>query len=81
MGEWVQVITELKAEWSTRQKEHKKAGLTNEEAQKLHIDAQKFDILDALKAEGGPFTSAEEVDAYLSDVTDESKAKQSKIHA
>ena len=40
------------------------------------MDAQKFDILDAHKAEGGPFTSAEEVDAYLSDVTDESKAKQ-----
>ena len=77
MGECVKVITELKAECSTRQKELKKAGVTNKEAQKLHIDARKFDILDALKAEGGPFTSAEEVDAYLSDVnvTDESKAK------
>ena len=76
MGECVKVITELKAECSTRQKELKKAGLTNKEAKKLHIDARKFDILDAHKAEGGPFTSAEEVDAYLSDVTDESKAKQ-----
>lgn len=43
----------------------------------MHVECRKLTILEAKKQEGGPFTSSEEVDAYLSDssVVNEKKAK------
>jgi len=51
--------------------------LTTKQAQRLHVECRKLTILEAKKQEGGPFTSSEEVDAYLSDssVVNEKKAK------
>ena len=78
MGAAVKLIHELKANWSERQMEMKAAGLTNKEAHRLHIECRKLNILDILKVEGGPFTSSEEIDSYLSDTTilNDAKAKR-----
>lgn len=61
-------VKEIKnSTWSNRQNELKSAGLTTKQAQRLHVECRKLTILEAIKQKGGPFTSSEEVDAYLSD--------------
>ena len=77
MGRAVE-IQHLKASWSQRQVELQAAGLNAKEAHKLHTDQRRLTILDSLKQEGGPFTTAEEVDSYLCDdkICRDSKAKR-----
>ena len=60
-------IKTLKTQWSERQEQLKAEGLTAKEAQRLHIETRKLNILEQIRAEGGPFTSVEEVETYLSD--------------
>ena len=78
MGSAVKEIQRLKAAWSQRQMELRAAGLNSKEAQRLHIDQRKLAILDSLKQEGGPFTTAEEVESYLADesIPQDSKSKR-----
>ena len=74
----VQNIRVLKAQWSERQLTLKQAGLTSKEAQRLHVEVRKLNILEQLRNEGGPFTSTEEVDEYLqnADIAVDTKAKR-----
>ena len=60
-------IKTLKTQWSERQEQLKAEGLTAKEAQRLHIETRKLNTLEQIRAEGGPFTSVEEVETYLSD--------------
>ena len=60
-------IKTLKPQWSERQEQLKAEGLTAKEAQRLHIETRKLNTLEQIRAEGGPFTSVEEVETYLSD--------------
>ena len=65
MGPLVRKIDEIKGEWSEHQKQLSALGLTNREAQKLNKEVKKLDDLNSLREKGGPFTSVEEVDAFL----------------
>ena len=71
-------IKTLKTQWSERQEQLKAEGLTAKEAQRLHIETRKLNILEQIRAEGGPFTSVEEVETYLSDgnIDDDRKGKR-----
>ena len=60
-------IKTLKTQWSEQQEQLKAEGLTAKEAQHLLIETRKLNILEQIRAEGGPFTSFEEVETYLSD--------------
>ena len=50
----------------------------------LHIENRKLAILDRIKAQGGPFSSAKEIDNYLLTTDDNLKTKtnqqEMKIH-
>ena len=47
----------------------KAESLTQKEEQRLRVENRKINILERLRAQGGPFISSDEVDAYLADGT------------
>ena len=74
----VKVIDNIRADWNVRQQKLAEAGLSSKETQKLNVDNRKLTMLEKLKQEGGPFTSIEEIDFYLSSSIDE-KTKQNRM--
>ena len=60
-----QVIEQINSEWTNKQEELRIAGLSKKEALKLHIDQRKLAILQQLKDNGGPFSSAEQVEEFV----------------
>ena len=55
-------------------------GRSEKEAMGMEKERKKYDMLSVLKKQGGPFTSAEEVDAYLnSALDDDMKQKRLKM--
>lgn len=75
MGSAVKILEDITADWNKRQQELMAAGLSKKEANLLHVDNRRLTILERLKAQGGPFTSAEQVDHYLLNTTDDTKVK------
>ena len=73
----VQTIEDVRAEWNARQQQLAEIVLSVKEAQNLRVENRKLDILSSLKAQGGPFTSSDEIDAYLeSDIDLDTKNKR-----
>ena len=66
MGNVVKIIDDINAEWKVKQKDLQETGLSRKESNLLHIENRKLVILDRIKAQGGPFSSAEQIDNYLS---------------
>ena len=72
-------IKDLKYQWNEKMKVLEKEGLASKEAASLSEESKKLRDLDFLKTQSppGPFTSAEEVDKYLSnDSVTESEKNQ-----
>ena len=65
LGPVVEALKKIKEEWSIRQKELESIGLKKKEAALLQKENRKLIILDKLKKQDGPFTSEEQVQAYL----------------
>ena len=65
LGPVVDALKEIKEEWSRRQKELESIGLKKKEAALLQKESRKLTILEKLKKQDGPFTSEEQVQAYL----------------
>ena len=57
MGNVVKIIDDINAKWKVKQKDLQETG--------LHIENRKLVILDRIKAQRGPFSSAEQIDNYL----------------
>ena len=74
----VKRIQRIKVEWSERQKELRARGLTSKEAMLLEKEGKKLVILESLKAVGGPFTTEDEVERYLTG-NDADKIKQQRM--
>ena len=68
-------IPEIMLAWNSKQEELQKQGLESKEIANLAVDKRKNKDLDALKALGGPFTSSDQVDEYISksDIAESSK--------
>ncbi len=49
-------VVSVTADWSKRQHELRSAGPSKKEATLHHVENRKLNILDSLKAKGGPFT-------------------------
>ena len=58
-------IDEIELEWTERQRALRAVGLNNKEAQLLLKEQKKLADLRLLRNAGGPFTTADEIDAYL----------------
>ena len=54
-------IKDLKLSWSKKMKQRFEAGTLEKEAIAIDKEMKRLDLLDKLKAQGGPFTSREEV--------------------
>ena len=77
-------MDEIKATWKERQLELEIVGLSKKEAYNLHIENRKLNILESLKEDGGPFTSAEQIDEYLKckkDVKTKSNRLRNKVYS
>ena len=75
----VMLVRKIKQEGNDRQTKLKAAGLTKKETDKLKKETTKMKILDNLKKEGGPFSSADEVDEYMgTNLSDSVKQKRMK---
>ena len=79
MGPVFEDLSEIKHEWNVRQKELESFGLEKKEANLLQRENRKLIILDKLKSQGGPFTSEEQVQAYLVDKKISEKEKLSRM--
>ena len=79
MGPVVKIMDNFTLEWNKRQQDLRAAGLTRKESNLLHVENRKLNILDRLKAQGGPFTAAEHVDHYLENTTDDLKMKTKRM--
>lgn len=66
MGSIVKVIEDITSDWTKRQHDLQVTGLSMKEANALRVENRKLNILERLKIVGGPFTSAEQIDEYLS---------------
>ena len=75
----VKSIHNIKVRWKIRQEQCKAEALTEKEEKKLRVENRKLNILEKLRAQGGPFVSSDEVDAYLGDTTIDIKAKSSRM--
>ena len=75
----VKRIKQIKIRWKERQEQCKAEALTEKEEQRLRVDNRKINILERLRAQGGPFVSADEVEVYLADPTTEDKVKASRM--
>lgn len=71
-------IPEIMQAWTVKQEELRKKGLEDKEIANLAVDKRRNQDLDKLKAMGGPFTSAAEVDQYTSstDVDESDKVQR-----
>ena len=65
MGPVVQILKDIKFNWTKRQLELQSLGLIKKEANLLHVENRKLNILEKLKKQGGPFSCEEEINAYL----------------
>ena len=65
MGNVVKIIDDINAKWKVKQKDLQETGLSQKESNRLHIENRKLVILDRIKAQRGPFSSAEQIDNYL----------------
>ena len=65
MGPVVEIIKEISFEWNKRQQQLQSIGLSKKEANLLQVENRKMNILDKLKAQGGPFSCEEQVQAYM----------------
>ena len=61
----VKTIEDVRAKWNARQQQLAEIGLSAKDAQYLHVENRKLDILSRLKVQCGPFTGSDEIDAYL----------------
>ena len=75
MGYVVKIMNDIKAEWKDKQKDLQEIGLSQKESNLLYIENRKLAILDRIKAQGGPFSSAEEIGNYLLTTDDSLKTK------
>ena len=65
MGNVVKIMDHIKAEWKVKQKGPQEIGLSRKDSNLLHIENKKLAILDRIKSQGGPFSSAEEIENCL----------------
>ena len=72
MGNVVKIMDHIKLEWKVKQKDLQEIGLSRKDSNLLLIENKKLAILDRTKAQGGPFSSAEEIENCL---TTEDKLK------
>ena len=72
MGNGVKIMDQIKLEWKVKQKDLQEIGLSRKDSNLLLIENKKLAILDRTKAQGGPFSSAEEIENCL---TTEDKLK------
>ena len=79
MGNVAKIMDNVKAEWKVKQKDIQEIGLTWNESNLLHIENRKLAILNRIKEQGGPFSSAEEIDNYLSTTNDNLNTKINRI--
>ena len=75
MSSVVTILDSIKVDWKERQLELQKIGLTKKEANNLHVENRKLNILEKLKQQGGPFTSSEQIDIYIKSKSDDNKKK------
>ena len=80
MNRTIKIIDNIKAEWSEHQKDLAAAGLNYREAGLLVKGAKNLALLETLMAVGGPFTTPDEVDAYVSG-GDSDDVKQKRMRA
>ena len=59
------MIPDIMLAWNNKQEELKRQGLQSKEIANLTMDRRQNKDLDKIKAMGGPFTNAVEVDNYL----------------
>ena len=66
--------------WTRSMKERMNKGSDEKREEAMVYELKKIASLQKLKEQGGPFTSAEEVDAYLADLDDANmKEKQKRM--
>ena len=72
------VVNNLVKDWKEKQMELQQSGLEKKEVESMACDRRKMGDLDWLKAEGGPFTKAEQVDKFVAkkDITEKEKQAQ-----
>ena len=70
-------MTSIMKEWKTKQESLAAQGLDSKTVSNLAVDRQRNNDLTTLKAAGGPFTTAADVDSYLaSDGSDSDQNKR-----
>ena len=69
---------ELELFWKRSMKERMRNGSDEKREEALVQERKRIVSLQKLKEQGGPFTSAEEVDAYLSDLDENNKKEKQK---
>ena len=69
---------ELELFWTRSMKERMRNGSDEKREEALVQERKRIVSLQKLKEQGGPFTSAEEVDAYLSDLDENNKKEKQK---
>lgn len=69
-------IKELKLDWVESQQILKEKGMSEKELSNIAVDRRRMKDLQKLKAMGGPFTSATEVDRYVADGNAEEKVER-----
>ena len=67
-------------QWNARQNQLQEDGLQNKEIANISVDKRRNKDLDSLKAFGGPFTNASEVDTYLERTDLEEVSKVSRLY-
>ena len=75
----VKIMDDIKAEWKVKQKDLLEIGLSRKENKLLHTENRKLAFLDRIKAQGGPFSSAKEIDNYLLTTNDNLKTKTNRM--
>ena len=71
----VQKIESIQFEWKSMQDNLRQSKLTAKEQKALNIENRKLNILDDLKAVGGPFTDSSQVDEYIRNEKDPKKSQ------
>ena len=72
-------IKDLKLSWSKKMKQQFEAGASEKEAIAIDKEMKRLDLLEKLKAQGGPFTSQEEVSHYMSLKNRDKTTKQKRM--
>ena len=79
MGNVVKIMDDMKPEWKVKEKDLQEIGLSQKESNLLHIENRKLAILDRIKAQGGPFSSTEEIENCLLTTDDNLKTKTNRM--